>query len=114
MKEQEILVKETTEELNTYLPKMINGIENFVEYVMQSKEQDAQKLLPVIFEGLEWIAQAIYLKNRIKQGTMKEQELVEKLPLLIDAYENRDFILISDILDYEIKPILEKWIHRIH
>ena len=33
--------------------------------------------------------------------------MVEKFPLLIDAYENKDFVLISDVLDYEIKPVLE-------
>ena len=54
------------------------------------------------------------LTREMQPENIKEQELVEKFPLLIDAYENKDFVLISDVLDYEIKPILEKWIHRVH
>lgn len=114
MKEQETLMKETIEEINIYLPKMIQGIEIFVEHVMQAREKEAQKLLANIFEGLEWIVQAVLLTREMQPENIKEQELVEKFPLLIDAYENKDFVLISDVLDYEIKPILEKWIHRIH
>ena len=114
MKEQEALMKETVEEINAYLPKMIQGIELFVEHVMQSKEIEAQKLLTNIFEGLEWIVQAVHLTREMQPENVQEQELVEKFPLLIDAYENKDFLLMSDVLDYEIKPILEKWIHRVH
>ena len=114
MKEQEALMKETVEEINAYLPKMIQGIELFVEHVMQSKEIEAQKLLTNIFEGLEWIVQAVHLTREMQPENVQEQELVEKFPLLIDAYENKDFLLMSDVLDYEIKPVLEKWIHRIH
>ena len=35
-------------------------------------------------------------------------ELNNKLPDLLSAFENNDNVLISDILNYEIKPLLEK------
>lgn len=115
MNEKEILVEETIEEVNLYLPKMINGIDSFILYFEngKEKEQESNTLLSNIFEGLEWITQAVYLINKIKPGPMQEQELVEKLSMLIDAYENEDYLLLCDILDYEIKPVLKKWANQI-
>ena len=111
MSEQEKLVNETLEEINAYLPKMIKGIEGFVE--SQLEGQESKKLLSNIFDGLEWIVQAVSLTNKFKPGDMKEQELMEIFPVLIKAYENNDYVLVGDILDYEIKPVLEKWAAQI-
>ncbi len=114
MNEYEKLVEETLAEINIYLPKMIRGIDEFVECAVQSREQDAKKLLASILEGLEWIAQAVCLTGRHKPGPMNGQDLMEKLPELVDACENNDYVLMSDILDYEIKPVLEKWASQVH
>lgn len=108
------LVNETSREIEEYIPKMIDGIDIFIKKIMSGEEAEANSVLSNIFEGLEWIIQAVKLTNRFIQGDMEEENLLSKLPLLIDAYENKDMILVSDILDYEIKPILEKWIHQIH
>jgi len=113
MDDSKKLVKETIEEVKNYLPKMIKGIDLFVSYIIQSRDDEAHMLLTDIFNGLDWIVEAIYLTNKIQEGLLKEKELVEKLPLLMDAYENQDLVLVSDILDYEIKPILEKWIYQL-
>lgn len=114
MKVNEKLVDETIEEINIYLPKMIRGIEEFIECAVQLREQDAKKYLSGILEGLEWIVQAVHLTNKYKPGIMDEKELMEKLPEFLDACENNDYTLMSDILDYEIKPVLEKWTSQVH
>lgn len=114
MKDNQILVNETKKEIEKYIPKMIKGIDVFINKIMLNEENEAKKILSNIFEGLEWITQAIGLTNNFIQGDMRERDLLEKLPLLIDAYENKDMTLVSDILDYEIKPLLEEWAHQIH
>jgi len=36
-------------------------------------------------------------------------ELNEKLNMLLQAFENQDYDLMADILNYEIKPLFEYW-----
>ena len=91
---------------------MIKGIGDFIGF--GAENGDSKKLLADIFEGLDWIARAVSLTNKFRPGKMCEYELIDKLPELIQAYENSDYVLIGDILDYEIRPVLEKWVNQMH
>ena len=61
-------------------------------------------MLSNIFDGLEWIASS-FLTNKFKPGDERTGTF-GNIPVLIKAYENNDFVLVGDILDYEIKPVL--------
>ncbi len=114
MSNSESLMLETLETLQDYTKKMIQGIDNFIKYISKGKEGDALQILSDIMLGLDWIVQAAVLTRPIQKEILNEQDLLKQIAELIDAYENKDFVLVSDILDYEIKPILEKWVNQIH
>jgi hypothetical protein len=38
-------------------------------------------------------------------------DLEEQLNLLLEAWKRNDFVLISDILEYELRPIIEDFIN---
>lgn len=113
MSNTEQLMEDTLESLYDYLPKMIQGIDQFVAKMMIQNQTNALEILPNIFEGLNWITQAVLLTQPLQKVPLNGQELVLILPALMDAYENQDLILVSDLLDYEIKPMIEKWTHQI-
>ena len=48
MSEQEKLVNETLEEINAYLPKMIKGIEGFVESQLEGQESKSCCLISLM------------------------------------------------------------------
>ena len=108
------LMRETLETANEYIEKMIEGIGSFNSYMLNNEPSKALELWPNILEGLEWIVQAVSLTKPIQEKDMNVEELIEILPDLLDAYENGDMILVSDILDYEIKPVLQKWVCQLH
>ncbi len=52
------------------------------------------------------------LSNKAALIENKNIDLVEyneKLKLALDAFEEKDFNLFSDIMQYELKPLLEYW-----
>jgi hypothetical protein len=107
----EEIVVETLESLKGYLPKMILGCQNTAENLQRGNEAAALQLVPDIVEGLEWLLQAI---SGVKaNGQLQELEfstLTQHFQELVSALEVGDYVLLADLLDYEIGPVLEDWL----
>lgn len=105
------LIIETIESMENYLPKLIKALEEMAEHFQNGAQNEAIHQLPTAFEGIEWIVSAINgLRNN---GYFIDLEVLTLNKFLIeveDALKNQDYILLADLLEYEIKPILEEWL----
>lgn len=109
----EELVKETLESLTDYLPRLIIGCQKIAEQFHSADEATAMQSLPNALEGLEWVIQVV--SELQKFGVLAEFDLARitsHFPELESALVNRDYILIGDLLEYEIVPVLEEWANR--
>lgn len=107
----EPILRETIESLIEYIPKMINGCQNTVENLQGGNEAVAVQLLPDIVEGLEWILQALSgLRDNGKFLNIELSSLTKHFHEMVNALELRDYVLLADLLDYEIVPVLEDWL----
>jgi len=115
MDEQKQLMRDTLEQAVEYLPKLIGGIEVVADRFQTGKEKQAIALFSDVLDGLEWINDAVNLTMPFWDGSIgiDPQVLQEPLKAMAEAWENRDYTLISDILDYEIKPALLQWLNDI-
>ncbi|UGB30433.1 hypothetical protein [Metabacillus sp. B2-18] len=106
----EKIVFETIQSLKEYLPRMINGCNEIVEYLQEGNEGTALSQMPDFVEGLQWIFAAI---NGIQNnGHLQEIELIslkDNFKEVVDSLEMRDYVLLADLLDYEIAPVLKQW-----
>lgn len=109
MENHQNLKTEAYETAKKYMSKLVGGIDLAVSYVHQNDEDRFIDIFMQIIDGMEWLNEALTLTKDIQEGELEPSELQEKLPDLLEALENKDYILIGDILDYEIKPIILKW-----
>lgn len=92
---------------NNIITNLIEIIDNFSVIIYETENNESYRLLINIIDKLDLIVgvkSTFILENKFK---IYIHELKNKLPDLLDAFENNDNVLISDILKYEIKPLLE-------
>ena len=100
--------KVLTNENNNIITNLIELIEKFSVIIYKTDKKESCDLLINIIDKLDslvGVKSTLILENNFKVYIF---ELTNKLPSLLDAFENNDYVLMSDILNYEIKPVLEK------
>lgn len=104
--------KEKLEVLNTakeYMINLNNAIIKSAEYLQNGDYFNGTNLIISITDGLEWIVQIITLRKDIYKKDMEVNNLVDNIKEVVEAFENEDYILIGDLLQYEISPIIEEY-----
>ncbi len=114
------LIEETLEAAFDYIGNAILLLKPLAEGFYQSPGQETWNQLADLFEGIEWLLDAMSRIDKIDQLNLKlsnyvfwneyvqiMKEVKVQLPDLEQAMVNRDHVLIGDIILYEILPILE-------
>ena len=100
---------EALESAYDYIKKLIVGVEKYLENMNDNKISESVDLLISIIEGLEWEVNALSL---IKEKVNIKLDIEESNLIFINlsnALENKDYVLITDLFEYEILPMLKKW-----
>lgn len=96
-----------------YLPKLIGGVDTIVELSQNGEYSKASQIVLDASDGFQWIIDLIALTKDELKKEVDESELVEKFSEIVEALENEDYILVSDLFEYEVKPILEGYLNVI-
>lgn len=91
-----------------YIDNLKNGIEDLSNVINSGDEEKGIKLIPLISDGLDWLIKVINLTEDIHKGEVSIGELNEKLEETIEALDNEDYILVGDLFNYEMLPILDE------
>lgn len=91
-------------ELEELIGSVINAINNMTELFYQHKNKEALEYMDFILDGLTVIS------NQIAdgEGVQNEVNILGILVEALSAFENRDYILLSDILSYDMVDELKK------
>ncbi|MBZ9636020.1 hypothetical protein [Clostridium sp. FP1] len=98
---------DTLKTVSEYMVNLINGIEKVVEYFQGGEDRKGCELIFPITEGMQWMSDALMITKDIHKQDINLQDMNERLSEIVDALENGDFILIGDLFQYELTPILE-------
>ena len=90
-----------------YLGKLKKGIENVVDLIQEGNEIEGVKNIIPVFDGIEYISKVINLTKEVQKDEINLDDLNNQLKEIIEAFENEDYILIGDLLNYELLPVLE-------
>ena len=104
MNKEKIEVLQTA---NDYMNNLKDGIVNLANMIQEGKEQEAITIIPQVVDGIEWIVQVITLTKEVQKNEIGVEALNDQLQEIIEALENEDYILVGDLFNYEILPILE-------
>lgn len=91
-----------------YIDNLKKGIEDLSERINKGNEEKGLTLIPLISDGLEWVTKVIELTKDVQKEEVSTGDLNEKLKEIIEAIDNEDYILVGDLFNYEIIPILDE------
>lgn len=74
----------------------------------------ALALVPDILDGLQWMLSVIGYVQQLGRGLALDPEaLGPTLQELEDALQTKDLVLAADLFEYEIRPVLDRWLTQI-
>ena len=114
------IVNKNVENADAYLIRLIPGIEKSVELFRMGNEQEANKFFINIIDGIDWLSQVldmILAAKAISPDTVfdgksiqdRRTSLVDFTQQMVDANKNQDWVLLADLLEYEILPYYQEW-----
>ncbi|MCT4566299.1 MAG: hypothetical protein N4A68_18550 [Maledivibacter sp.] len=106
---KESLNYETIDSLYEYTNRLIPAVLNLSTKLRNIKDEDTMELMKAAIEGIEWSFNAILLNMdflRENNIVLDEGKIKTTLIEFSESLENKDLLLVSDILEYEIVEIL--------
>ncbi|WP_055668129.1 hypothetical protein [Desnuesiella massiliensis] len=97
------LLKITSE----YILSVKHSIEQIIEYLQSDKEAKGLSLIGDVANNLSLLFESIESTKDYQKEEVNLNELNEKLSEIVEAMENGDTILIGDLFQYELIPILD-------
>lgn len=113
------LIKEGISLGKEYLPRLLAGIDNIIKNLENDEQITAFDLLANAVDGMQWyIHNLTLIKEVIPKYSNSifnslEQYLQNIIPVfreMSEAMESNDTVLLLDLLEYEIKPMVKQWI----
>jgi len=104
-----------------YLQKLIPGIQKASDLFRSGSEQEANKFFINIIDGMDWFSQVVdsiakavdFESDTItfdgKSFQDRQDHLVEMTRQMVEANQNQDWVLLADLLEYEILPYYTDW-----
>lgn len=112
MKEYLNLQKETLISVNGYIHEVLIGIDAVVELFQRGREDQANNIYNDLIEGLQWLMDALALTQDVQTVYHIKIDIYDINTIfqqINEAFCNRDYVLIGDLLEYEVAPILISW-----
>lgn len=91
--------------LNDYLINLVPAIKKCANYYQSGQLSDGSSLLVNIIDGLNWVITVAAKYIEMQGNSIKEINI--KLNEMVKAFENEDYILVGDFLEYEILPVMQ-------
>jgi hypothetical protein len=99
-----------------YLEKLIPGLQNAADLFRMGNEQEANQYYLQILDGIDWFSQVILTIVNAQVDIFKEQTLEERqkkltdfMAQMLEANQNQDWVLMADLLEYEMIPFYKEW-----
>lgn len=106
------IILETMETYNEYTNNIVVGCNNIVDSIRKNDTQTALQLISQFSEGVTWL---INVNKRLDKlgyvNKLDNENIIEFLISVNDGLEIKDFVLVSDMFEYEIKPFFQNVPH---
>lgn len=106
------LLAETKETIKAYLPHLERGARQVAYLLQTGQEGEGFSTALQLIDGMSWLVQAVKAIQALEPEYFPKENMVafkEKLEELLAAWSKGDYVLVGDLLEYELAPFLEKW-----
>ena len=99
-----------------YLEKLIPGFQKAADLFRMGNEQEAHKFYLQILDGIDWFSQVVQnivksWGNEVEGQSLEDRQerLTGLMAQMLEANQNQDWVLMADLLEYEMIPYYEDW-----
>ena len=99
-----------------YLEKLIPGFQKAADLFRIGNEQEAHKFYLHILDGIDWFSQVVLnivksRGNQVEGQSLgdRQEKLTGLMAQMLEANQNQDWVLMADLLEYEMIPYYEDW-----
>ena len=104
-----------------YLKRLIPGFEKAADLFRTGNEQEANKYFMQILDGIDWFSQvvSIIMKPDTAEVVLsasdneslevRQSKLTDRMSQMLEANKNQDWVLLADLLEYEMVPFYKDW-----
>ena len=100
-----------------YLKKLIPGFDQAADLFRTGNEQEANKYYIQILDGMDWFSEVVNVvmssegegqepENSLR---IRQAKLTDLMSQMLEANKNQDWVLLADILEYEMTPFYKEW-----
>lgn len=104
LKAQSIEALETAVE---YLDNISRALPSIIEDFREENISKVSEKMISLSDGLRWLYDVAKLTK--EYHSLDEDEMLGCYTEIVDAMEMKDYILISDLIEYELLPLVEGW-----
>ena len=95
-------------EYKGYITNLPSGLKKIIDNIENEKIEIINKQLSLFVEGMQWMLSASkYLESQEINTNQNLEVLNEHLETLLEGMKKQDYILLSDIIEYELIPYFE-------
>ena len=104
----EVTVNDLIVSANEYLIQLKPGIQEFCDNIRSNTFQELS-IIADICDGIGWIIEASALISKEREISLENDTTVlqDVLSDITNALENRDYLFLADMLEYEVIPCIE-------
>ncbi|MFT9849591.1 hypothetical protein [Aneurinibacillus sp. REN35] len=105
-------MQEEVYELKRTLRELINNLVTRIEEIVElygKEENEANKRMIFLTEDLASLTDGVHSLSSYEDVELNIGELTEKVQLIVEKLEIQEYSFVSDLLNYELKPLLEHW-----
>ena len=99
-----------------YLEKLIPSFQKAADLFRMGNEQEAHKFYLQILDGIDWFSQVVLnivksRGNQVEGQSLgdRQEKLTGLMAQMLEANQNQDWVLMADLLEYEMIPYYEDW-----
>lgn len=99
-----------------YLEKLIPGFQEAADLFRMGNEQEANKYYLQILDGIDWFSQVVMtiinaqeIKPEEQSLENRQKKLTNLMAQMLEANQNQDWVLLADLLEYEMIPFYADW-----
>ncbi|WP_244834806.1 hypothetical protein [Clostridium sp. BJN0001] len=97
---------EVMESVYKYINNLKKGLKDVSNMIQSGNEiQGIKKFIPSL-DGIEYIIKVAELTKDIQKDHIDINKLNDLLKEIIDSFENEDYVLLGDLINYELIPII--------
>jgi len=94
-------------EIIVYIDETVANIKNVTELFYQNNEQQALTVMPVLLDNILKVTSALDACENVTEED--KNEILKILTEALKAMEEKDYVLLADILQYDMIDVLNRY-----